>query len=124
MHKSIVALASLALITGCAGRPKQPAPPPPPSADQVASMREMFRQVNPSARVGVVSAVLTDMPYAMVADISAEGLKPGDIVSFVDASQDTIAHGRFVKAVDDNKIAVEYLPGKRTPMVGDVAVKF
>ena len=119
-----VAVASLVMLTGCANRSKTPAPPPPPSADQVAEIRESFRKVNPSVKIGVVSAVLTDVPYAMVSDMSSEGLQAGDIVSFVDSTQATIAHGKVVQTVDANKIAVEYMPGVRTPVVGDVAVKF
>jgi hypothetical protein len=124
MSKAAFALASLVLIAGCTSRPKPPMTPPPPTPDQVAQIRTAFMKVSPQAKIGVVSAVLTDSPYAMASDMPTDGLKAGDIVSFVDGTQATVAHGRIVRTMEGNKAAVEYMPGIRAPMVGDVVVKF
>jgi hypothetical protein len=52
-----------------------------------------------------------------------EGLRPGDIVSFIDMNQVAVAHGTVVD-IRDNNVFARFETGQRRPMPGDVAVKF
>jgi hypothetical protein len=89
----------------------------------VAEMRETFKKTAPNVRVGVVSAVLNDQPLAMVAEFPTDKLRVGDIITFVDANEEAVAHG-YVIEILDKKIAVRFDPVSRAPVVGDAAVKF
>lgn len=111
------------LVAGCISKPAETPLPPAPSADQQQEIRASILEVNPNAKIGVVSAVITDSPLAMVGDISSEGIKIGDVFSFVDADRNVIANGTVVEIVD-GKLAIRYQADTRVPMVGDVAVKF
>ena len=96
--------------------------PGSPSADQLETIRADYKNAFPQARVGVVSAVDDANGYALVDQIDTAGLKNGDYVTFVDAEQDAIANGKIAKI--DGGITVQFEAGKRSPQVGDAAVKF
>lgn len=119
---SLAALLAAALF-GCAAKPVPAPASTAPSPDQVQMLRETYKSTFPAAKVGVVSTVLSDEPYAMVSDIDTTGLKEGDYVSFIDADQSVVASGQVVK-VNPTNIAVLFEAGARRPAAGDAAVKF
>jgi hypothetical protein len=111
------------LLAGCATNGKPVPAPQPPTAQQVAEMRETYKKTAPNVRVGVVSAVVADEQMAMVADFPTDKLRAGEIISFVDANDQAVAHGEIVQVLE-NKVAVRFQPAVRAPVVGDAAVKF
>jgi hypothetical protein len=123
ISKIIGGVCAAMLVAGCVSKPEPEPVSPAPSVDQVQSLRASILQVNDNAKVGVVSGVISDSPLAMVSDISTEGIKPGDVFSFVGADKSVVANGTVVEIVD-GKLAIRYEPATRAPMVGDVAVKF
>ncbi|MGN6727823.1 MAG: hypothetical protein ACTHLZ_18030 [Tepidisphaeraceae bacterium] len=110
-------------LCGCVSKPKPDMMSSSPTADQVQQIRESFKTSFPAAKVGTVTAVLDNEPYAMVGNIDTGDLRNGQIVSFLDATQQVIANGQIVK-VEDSSVAVQFDAGVRRPQVGDVAVKF
>ncbi|HEX8325528.1 MAG TPA: hypothetical protein VF595_16620 [Tepidisphaeraceae bacterium] len=122
--KRIAAFAlSVALICGCASRQNSASMSPSPTAEQIESIRNAYRVSFPNARVGVVSAVLGDQPFAFVSQIDTGVVQEGQIVTFLDAEQTVLTNGSVVK-VEPEGLTVRFEPGKRAPRVGDAAVKF
>ena len=117
------AILSVSLLAGCVSKPKSDSMSMAPSADQVQQIRDAYKTSFPAAKIGAVTAVLDNEPYAMVGDIDTSTLKEGQVMTFLDASQQVIANGSIVK-VDASTVAVEFDAGARRPQVGDVAVKF
>jgi plastocyanin len=97
--------------------------PMAPSPEQASAIRESFAKAAPNSTSGIVTAVLSDQPFAMIGEIKADNIKPGDAISFVNADGTAIAHGVVVD-VKEGKPAVRFEEGQRRPVVGDVAVKF
>ena len=128
-HRSFARLITLTLITatavagGCVSKPVPVPEPASPSASQVESIRLSYISAFPNARVGVVSSVLPDEPYALVTQIDTKDLKAGEIVSFIDSSESIVAHGEIIK-VEADSLAIKFVAVTRTPRTGDVAVKF
>jgi hypothetical protein len=116
-------LMSGGLLAGCAQKPAPAPMPRVPTSQQVSEMRDAFKKVSPSARVGIVTAVLADQSLAMVGDFPVDGVRAGDIISFVDADEQAIAHGDVIE-IRDGKVIVHFQAAARAPMVGDAAVKF
>lgn len=117
-------LAALTLI-GCASTKNsaRPAPmAPSPSPDQLEAIRADYKNAFPKARIGVVSAVDEASGYLLVDQMDKDGLAVGQYVSFLDAEQDVIANGKIAKV--DGGVTVQFQAGKRSPQVGDAAVKF
>lgn len=128
-------LTILMAFTGCARRPA-PAPytPPPPPAmtpERLAGIRAEFQKADPSARVGMITAVKTDKDRSLAAieDINLEGLREGDVVSIVSgetSNQDVLAEARVLR-VDGKILVVKYTPvsgAPREPDKGDLAVTY
>lgn len=116
-------VSAVAVLAGCAAKPKPIPAPMAPTAEQASAIRETFTKAIATARTGLVSAVASDLSYASVTDINVEGLKVGDAISFVDGSKTTVAHGTIVE-IKGSLVAVQYQAATRAPVVGDVAVKF
>ncbi len=114
---------SLALLSGCVSTKKEIPAPPPPTGEQAMALKATILEINPKAKVGMVSAVLQDVMYVMVADVDVADVKKGDIFSFVDSQNNVVANGT-VTDITDGKIALLYDAVTRPPMVGDVAAKF
>jgi hypothetical protein len=116
-------------LAGCAAKPK--APPAPASHVSVESARQSaselqaaYQKSNPSARVGVVLAAKPESGLVAVGNIPVKDFKPGDVFSFMDASQQIVANGR-VSDIDGNLLVIKYdlLPsGGRAPRAGDLAI--
>jgi hypothetical protein len=123
MFKTAATLIVLVLATGCATRPKTAPMSSPPTAEQAAMFRESFMKVSPTAKVGIVGAILEGESLLMINDMPTDGVNPGDVVSFVDSTQNTIANGKVVEVLG-NKVAASYTAATRAPVTGDVAVKF
>ncbi|HEX8342173.1 MAG TPA: hypothetical protein VF624_14815 [Tepidisphaeraceae bacterium] len=123
MSKSVLILAAILLVTGCASRQKPAPMSAPPTAEQVMMIRESFMKVSPTAKVGVVGTVLDTDTYVFINDMPTDGIAAGDVVTFVDADQATVAHGKVVD-IREGKVAAMYTTVTRAPVVGDLAVKF
>ena len=113
------------LIVGCANKP---AAEPVVVADSMtfARVRDDVMRMDPKARIGQVSEVSPDENRAAVSDITTEGLKDGDIVTFLDGNQKPLTTGKIIRVLPDS-IHVKYdapLEGGRVPIVGDLAVRF
>ena len=111
------------LLTGCGTTKKEVSVAPPPTSDQAASLKAVSHEVNPRARVGIITAVITESPLTMIDQISPDEVKPGDVFSIV-GSSDTVVANAVVEKIIDGKIAARYEPVVRPPLVGDLAVKF
>jgi hypothetical protein len=114
-------------IAGC-GHHREPAGPAvaaPADAATVADIRRAYKQADPDALVGLVIATLPDSQLAAVGDVPVSEFKAGDVVTFIDSNQATIAVGT-VEVVKDDVIHVKYEPrgdAARAPREGDLAVR-
>jgi hypothetical protein len=123
---SLTALAlagALFLTTGCKSSSQSTAPPPTPQ--QLEEMRNTFGRGHPDVRVGEVIAVLPSSHLAQVADVPLKDFTVGDIISFIDSSDNTVAMGR-VEAVKPDSLIVHYdvsAQNGRDPLIGDAAVR-
>lgn len=128
LHHIVPALVMcVGILGGC--HFKQPPPPPPPApatADMLQSMRESYQRVDPSARVGMVSAVDSATRLAAVKDLPVQDFREGNAVTFVDSQQQVIGQGRVVNVAGDT-VYVRYEPatgpGQRAPKAGDIMVR-
>lgn len=98
-------------------------PAAPFSAEQLSTLRASYKIAFPNARVGTVTAVMPDQPYALVGDIETANLPVGSIVTIVDANETVITNAR-VELINGNGLTVRFDEGKRRPAVGDAAIKF
>jgi hypothetical protein len=130
MRRTIIASVSVGMIltgvffTGGCHEEQEPIAPPVTDA-QLQSMRMEFHQQYPTARVGVVTAVLESENLASVGKVPTKDFTEGDIITFMDSNGKTLTEGK-VEAVNADNLAVKYeTPGKkgRAPMRGDVAVR-
>lgn len=114
-----------AMLGGCMLKKKEPpVASPVPSTDMVSGLRTRYAAMFPHARIGVVSAVLNDADYGTVNDIDTAGLKVGDILQIIDATETKLADAR-VAQIGDKSITITFTTaGPRRPAVGDVAVRF
>ena len=108
---------------GCMTKPKAGSMSDAPSSEMAGQIRASYKTTFPDARVGVVTAVLGDSPYALVGEVDTAASREGDVFSFLDAGETVVASGKVVK-VEAGDLTVRFVPGKRAPLVGDVAVKF
>lgn len=114
------------LLAGCANMKKQePIASPVPTAENVASLRARYTTQFPSAKLGVLTAVLNDGDYATVSEIDPTGLKVGDILFVIDANENHLADAHVAQIANDKSLTITFtVKGPRRPAVGDVAVKF
>lgn len=116
-------LAALAAgLAGCKTTPKTPPAPPPPSAAQLETMRQTYKEISPTARIGVVTAVTGDL--VMVGEMNLDGMKKGQVISIVDSAQNAVAHGEIEELVDGKAVLRIQAGATRAPMVGDAAIRF
>jgi hypothetical protein len=121
---SILPLALVAaIVVGCAARKEPPPAPMPPTADQVASLKAAILEISPQAKVGIVTAVNTDSPMVMISDLDVADVRAGDVFSIVDGTSTVVANAVVVQTVD-GKLAANFTPVSREPVLGDLAVKF
>jgi hypothetical protein len=134
MHVSRIARVVLfgalaAMLAGCAAKPKTATTPPPASVDSARQsakdLQAAYQKTDPTARVGIVLAVKPELSLVAVGDVPVKDFKNGDILSFMDSSQQLVANGR-VTDTDNNLLIVKYdvLPsGGRAPRTGDLAIR-
>jgi len=113
------------LIAGCT---KKPAPEPIVTADPGTFNRvhDDLLHMDPEAHIGHVTEVSTGDNRAAIGEIVTDGLKEGDIVTFLDGMEKPITTGKIIRVLPD-AIHVKYdapLPDGRVPVVGDIAVRF
>jgi hypothetical protein len=120
----------IALVVGCQPPPKPgPPPPPPPRSMADAERVQADLQVRDrGARAGLVVAVKATEDNAAVqlaaAASNADPIKEGDVFTFTDSNDVTIAAGS-VTYIENGIYVVHYVPssgGGRAPMTGDVAI--
>ncbi len=118
---------SALLVVGCVHeKPKPQAlpPTPPATADQIERLRSSYVQADPTAKVGVVTAVLPAENLAAVGDISVGDLNNGDVFTFLDANNQPLTVGKVIAKTAD-AVHVKYenpAATSREPIVGDLAV--
>jgi hypothetical protein len=119
----LIVAAILVVLAGCSGSSLPPAPPV--TAAQLAAIRDQYRQSDPEARVGVVTAVLPSANLASVGSLPAQDFTVGDVVSFIDSNQAVLTMGH-VETINKSSIIVRYDPPDRhgrEPLAGDMAVR-
>jgi hypothetical protein len=127
MQLKSAALLSVVLVVGCAHRNNKPRPLAPTTAaspEQIQALRDSYTKADPSARVGVVTAVLPSDNLAAVGDIPVGDLSNGDGFTFSDADNRPLTVGKVVAKTAD-AVHVKYEtpePTSRAPIVGDLAV--
>ena len=112
------------LLTGCQNKAKQSADRTMarPSAQDVASIRARYQQINAENRVGVVNAVLPESHLAAVGDIPLQDFGIGDVLTFIDAREQPFNSGVVVNATASS-LHVKYDASRRAPREGDLAVR-
>ena len=114
----------MCLVAGCA--PSRLATKDVPEARQTADeIRERYQRINPANRLGVVLAVLQKENLAAVGDIAVKDFALGDVLMFIDDSENPIVDGTVVN-VTDNALHLRYSKpklGRREPKPGDLAVR-
>jgi hypothetical protein len=122
-----MAVTAAAFVGGCAHH-QAPATQPiaePATPETVQSIRQSYQQRDPSTVVGLVIATLPESNLAAVGDVPVGEFKAGDVVTFIDSNQTTIAVGNVVNTTAD-AVHVRYEPqgdSPRAPREGDLAVK-
>jgi hypothetical protein len=126
--KTLLTFATLTLagtlLVGCQA-PNKSMPSHPVSSDVLTRLQAEFAQADAGAKVGSVDDVKADVMYLAVGQISGSDFPVGTVVAIVDSNKQVIALGT-VEQTFDSTVHVKYekKAGQRTPMVGDVAVKF
>jgi len=125
----VAAVLVAAALFGCEPK-KPPAPPPPrvePASPQVVdSLRAMYRRQYPNCEVGQVVATRASDRLAAVSGVDVSKITENQIVTFIDAHQNTLASGVVVRVLPDS-VHVRYDPAPDTnhqPAVGDIMVRF
>lgn len=113
------------LFTGCT---QKPAPAPIVTADPgtFARVRDDIQRMDSNARVGMVTEVSPADNGAAAGEIVTDGLKEGDVVTFLDGAQNPLTTGKIIRVLPD-AIHVKYdapLSTGRLPVVGDMVVRF
>jgi hypothetical protein len=122
MLKTVATLIVLVLATGCASR-RSPAHVVAPDGGAGGNVPRLLYEGQPDRQGRGRRAILEGESLLFINDMPTDGVNPGDVVSFVDATQNTIANGKVVEIVG-NKVAASYTAATRAPVTGDVAVKF
>lgn len=123
-------LASVGMMAiGCA--PPPPPPPPTPNGfihaeEDFDSFKAAYQKANPDARIGRVTAVLTNEHRLSVGDISTADFARGDILTILDYAGDVLADGT-VEDMDADTLYVQYTLSTtatfREPRAGDIAIR-
>ncbi len=113
------------LIAGCMHKPAEE---PIITADpgMFARVRADLQRMDPNAHIGQVTEVSPAENRVAVGSIVTDGLKDGDIVTFMDGAEKSIATGKIIRVLPDS-IHVKYdAPpvGGRVPVEGDIAIRF
>lgn len=123
ISRLIVASILPVILAGCSVGSLPPAPPV--TAAQLSAIRDQYRQSDPEARVGLVTAVLPSANLAFVGSVPGQDFTVGDVITFIDSNQATLTMGH-VETINTHSIIVRYdLPTRqgREPLVGDMAVR-
>lgn len=98
----------------------------PANEATAASLVESWQATHPGAHAGVVDAVLPARRMASVADLPANQITNGTVITILNNRQQTLVSG-VVIAKSGGDVQIEYEPlagGERDPQVGDLAVWF
>jgi hypothetical protein len=122
------------LLTGCASEPVKQTPPPAPvilpaSPDQASNISSDFTKIDPTAKVGRVSASDPSAMMVAVSGIPTDAVKKGESIQFLDGRSNCFANGTIVNVDKTTDLAIPFLivdytptPGGRAPRNGDLAV--
>jgi hypothetical protein len=108
------------LLVGCQAPEKSL--PPPATAFTAERMQVEFQRIDPSARVGLVAAVMPADRLAAVSHFDPTDFHAGESISFIDSRKDIIGAGTVVRTVDD-LVVVRYERITRALRQGDLAVR-
>lgn len=125
-RKLALTLATLALAAGCeSDRSKQPTEPAPSSTSIAQATAAAIRQQRPDVRVGRVTQVLPDKDLAEVVDLPADAVQKGTAITFINATQDILAHGKIEEVMPDRAfVSFQLAEGGRRPAAGDLVLVF
>jgi hypothetical protein len=116
---------AVGLVAGCRAAPSgEPVLPPPATVEMVQELRDRLQQVDPNARVGLVTYVGAEQKLATVGQTQINRYREGDIITFLDSAQVEVARGRVVR-VGEASVVVQYEPhgpSARDLIEGDIAV--
>lgn len=122
MHKlRMIAVVCSVLLIGCQSQ-KKPVLPPPATAFTVERMQADFQKIDPTAQVGLVSAVMPADHLAAVSDIDTAAFHVGQPLIFIDTNKKTIGGGTVIRIVSD-LLVVRYDQVSRPLRKGDIAVR-
>ena|GEM_PF-6867721 len=122
------ALLGAAIFTGCVSQEPPPPPPPPPpvpaSTADVETIRNALAASFPNVKVAAVNEVVANAPYLAAYDINPADFPLESIVTILNGSGASIAHGR-VEALVNNQAHIRFdvdAGVDRRPQLGDVVV--
>jgi hypothetical protein len=97
----------------------------PASERTLEEVRETYERGTPGTRVGRVVAVEESVRLAAVADMTADEVREGDLVAFIDPRNQPLVGGTVVAKVGAEVHVRYYEPRaeRRPPRVGDFAVR-
>lgn len=124
--RSLVGLALVGFVAvGCQTKAKTSATEPAPLTDQqvLEQVRQAYQNVDPHARVGLVTAVLSSDQLLAVGDIDLNGFAAGSYIAVVDRQQNAVANGQVIVVTKDSlHVRYDAASAVRAPQVGDLAV--
>src|SRR2546421_403243 len=91
-------LINIVIFSGCTSRKPAPEPPvaPPATEQTLAMVRQQYQAQDPSARVGIVTAVMRDANLAEVKGIDPRECRENEPITFIDTYQDVLTNGTIV----------------------------
>jgi hypothetical protein len=128
-HRLLTAtIAAVLLFTTVGCRPKRMDNPEVyrAAAANVAEIRQRYQRRDPQTQVGLVLAANPSVDMVAVGEVDPSQFRPGDIVSFVDTSENPLTSGRVIRVLTDS-LHVRYDPpigSRRAPREGDVMIRF
>lgn len=122
-YRTGVMLLAAVLVAGCT-KTTGPIGTAPPTPDRVAELRAKITGEHPGAVVGVVTAVLPENSLVAIADVAVDEIRMGDVMSLIDADENTLAHGKVVRRLESSvHVKYESEVNARAPLTGDAAVR-
>ena len=110
-----------AALAGCHSH--KPAPLPPPATPYtVERLQAEFAQIDPSAKVGLVSAINRTHHLAAISHLDVADFRTGDPITFMDTNRNLLGAGTAVRTVND-LLVVRFGHTTRPLRQGDLAVR-